>query len=318
MKNILLLAALMFSMRINSQTTLHREDDYTEYYQLVAQAENEMFKENFKRSLDLYELCFSKYDFVFAADALSACQIAAYLKKTPDFDSLLIRSFRQGVTLQMVHANPMIKVMMAGKDSSKYLGYFPAANRKYLSKLNLPLRNEWAIRYIKEQESKGKPAFGQIRDQNFARIVELLKQRLFPGEKLIGIPFRIAGSKSLANRNNDIQIDRNFAIPTLLHTYFPFTKIGSLLQAEILKGNISVWDFVDVYGAEQARIGTKYADREFDTIKLPKRYNNGLFGVECKDIVRVNRDRKELFMSDFISIDKRIAFAKKYHLALIH
>ena len=303
----------------SSQSIEEFPKDYMEYYRLTAEAENNLYKEEFSKALELYKLCFSKYEFVHAADAHTACQIAAYLKKKQDFDNLIFREYKQGVSYQLTRANKIIGPLISGKDSVKYKQLFAKGHEIYLSKLDMPLRKEWAVRYIREQESKAnKVLFMKIRDENFARVVELSKQGKFPGERIIGIPFRVPGSTTQDNVYNDLYINCSFAFPTLVHTKFPYSQLEKTLRKEMLNGNISNWDFIEVYGAEQAHMGTWYPSGPVDTVKLPKRYNSLVFSVTCKDSTRVNRDRKELNLADYITPQKWFDFRKKFNFDLSH
>ncbi len=312
---------LAFGMtNLYSPITTDWKEDYTEYDRQIARAENELYKEHFQQALSIYKGCFENYDFIHANDAYTACQLAAYLKNRADFEKLVYRTFKQGVNYRLVRRNKNTGPFLSGKDSANYLNLYASARKEYYSRLDLPLRKEWAERFNCEQESKGKKlVFMQIRDDNFARLKELIKQHRFPGERLIGIAYTLPGYKNESNRYNDMCINYSFVFPTLLHVQHAYSQLENTLKAEVKNGNISPYDLTIVYGAEQARMGTWYpAGIGVDTVKLPLRLNNFVFRVFCKDTARVNHDRRLMNMADYVDPNTWVEFTKKFHFDMYH
>jgi hypothetical protein len=287
-----------------------QERDYTIYHKAIASAEDTLAGEHFEEALKIYKNTFHDFDFVFAKDAFVACQIAGYLKKKDEFDSLYSICAKQGISYVLLKKTKWIANQMRS-DSIKYFNIHKANYQIYLSHLNLPLRKEIASRFQQEQELKGasQNRYHQIVNENFDRIQELTKQGLFPGERIIGLDF---GSAPGQPASLDMYISNDFTYASLLHHPYSYDSLKTYLRDEIRKGITTPDEVVYLYSFEQTQTSVLYSkNQKRDPNKYLKCYNYP-FGTQSKNIAAVNANRKEAGLCRYETQVKKDDLVFKY------
>ena len=173
--------------------------DYYAYYEFVKKGRGFVAEEDYEAALEAYEACFESFDFVFARDCIHALQVASVLKDKDAQLSFSARALRQGVPLTFLEKMEVLKGFRASTYWDSLLQAEDSLVLQYQSTIDTLLREEIRAMFTQDQlyreeyygslfrrRSIGKKWEALNADQ-VERILQICREKGFPGEQLIGL-----------------------------------------------------------------------------------------------------------------------------------
>jgi len=177
--------------------------DFTRYYTLINQAEEEFVMNNSKRSLDLYNKAFREYDKPFVKDCYIATQIAYSLGDTVNFYKYVALAFRNGMPLTAYPAAPILRASYTDVITNKRITELYEQNKGYFSidtvatdKIHLLCYAKDSMRKIMTRIVNGKPFDDTVLmlknielEEKIIKYIDdnYLRKGVLPSEKILGI-----------------------------------------------------------------------------------------------------------------------------------
>lgn len=270
--------------------------DYSSYFDQLIIIEESTVKEDFDKTIKLYNDLFIQYPRVLAKDAYNACQIAA-LKKSKLFKEFFHICAKSGIEktilLKNYHINSEYKTDSINLDASYLKGY-----SYFITRIDTSLKREFLYRHELEQKNRNTSNYLQICTDNFRRIEELVKQNKFPGEDVIG------PDKNL----------RSCIFPTLLHYPYAYVHLKSYLWQAVELGKTTPIAVLYLYSFNQTRTSSLYnSSIPKDTVNFKLCYNLP-FGKESTDINEVNKQRSLKKVMSVQTLNGLLDLNAKYRL----
>lgn len=322
MKKItLFLFAIQYSLSLYSQD----KPDYFKYHEYINKAEIFFFKEkNNDSCFYYYDKAFKEFEFVFVKDIMNVAQIAYYLKK--DYRKYLMKGFDYGLKLDHLRwiklFEPDLKKLLVDKALNKE---FKLRKEKYLEKIDLEYLNTIYDFAFQDQIDKLNPdprVYESKRDRAFEKIEKLIREKGFPGEKLLGIQdstvFKDSKSKykdvkerakkhKLNYFTSDDQIlsqDMIYAI--LIHNFCSYNTLKDIWIKEIKKGNIHPRDVALLHD-------NMYRSYECSKPIIPYKINLFVnYNKYSKLNDKINTQRKKIFINDLEIDELKKEYEQKY------
>lgn len=247
MRALFSLLCLLSTILFGNPTTTKKQD-YWEYHELINNAEKHISNENFKEALELYELTFASYDFVFIRDYKIAAQLAVYLNEKEKAFEIIKKGIVAGWDFKELKRNNYLS-KLKGEDEWKLLKKaYPELRKEYLKSIDL-VTKERVRQMFKEDQRKALGALFRIGDKSqekyalekfaphseiqMSKLIKILDRYGYPGEQLIGNNFWMSTILSHHNSIANEYVKKD----TLYHVIKP-----KLVEA-IGKGQISPYEF---------------------------------------------------------------------------
>lgn len=223
-------------------------NDYLTYHSEVYQAEELIAQESFAKALNIYRRLFDTYDFVFVRDYKVATQIAWHLGFEDEAFEYLRLGIAGGWELKSIKSNKFIKAMQDKKKWSVIKSQYDSLQNVYNQNINQEIRAEVREMSIKDQKkglgaafrigSKSKDRFSEdkfapLNEKHALRLLEIIQNDGFPGEKLVG--YEPWGQGILSRHNS---ISQAYCKSDTLYQY-----VKPILISSIKKGNLSPASF---------------------------------------------------------------------------
>ena len=265
--------------------TLLFGQDYVAYHKAIMNAESKILDSNYSESLAIYDSIFKLYDFVYARHCYTAIQLATREKKEDLVFFFLEKGIKQGLTVDIIENAPIINELSKSNKWKEFkVKKYDSLRKTYLNNINIQLRDEIerlsAIdQYFTNKVNESTLLSYIIKNNKWKRVVEMLvetklieiiKQYGFPGEKIIGIE---EVNLSYINFSKEEEKELNtmgkrtftpFSAQYILIHYFsiPHPNFNTLLKQEIKKGNIEPSQYASICDF-QAKYGKKYKNEGY-------------------------------------------------------
>ncbi len=271
--------------------------DYSHYYSRVIEAEHLIVGQQYRDALLIYEEIFATYDFVFLNDYQVATQLAVAVNDHNKAIQYLREGIEAGWTLKSIKKNAYLKKMQEGPEWKSIRQSYKQKRRTYEAGLNQVVRkrvkkmfsrDQWkAIGALftfssKAQDRYAEKKFAPHSEAQMSKLISILNEYGYPGEKMIGNNFWMATILSHHNSISQAYVKAD--------TLFQFVK-PDLLHA-IKSGQMSPWEFAlvdDWYIAvksERKEVGYGFLNapsQEELTLMNELRQRIGLRSVEIRN-----------------------------------
>ncbi len=159
------------------------------------------------------------------------------------------RAFCRGVNIECIENIPTIKHYVAIHNLQDTIYQLSKNSRKkYLSSINLKLKNKYAKNYRQEQQLKSEGQIALYKEkvlQNLKTIQLDLQTVGFPGERIIGLD-----DKVINKGRNYCELSSEVALITLYHFPCSYSTLKEDLLEEVLNGNLHPKDFAYIFEYE--------------------------------------------------------------------
>ncbi|OYQ52203.1 hypothetical protein [Flavobacterium aurantiibacter] len=310
------------------------QSDYFVYHSKINDAEIAYFMNNKPNEcLALYDEVFDCYDFVFLKDLLNAAQIAIFNNK--NYEKYLMRSFEFGLKIDDLKMFPLFSsVYIQYKNNKKIKKIFEEARLRYLQKIDFEYLDYIYSLAINDQVDKYKKGYEKRIDIVFQRLINVIKSKGFPSEKLLGITdTAIFAERSLKKldinaRARKYKVAKYFfygknrlhfdvSMPILLHHKCSSALYYDVFLKEIKLGNMHPQDlaFISDFNSQFLDKLPSYCDNlKFEGLYSFSPVTGDL--TNRKDIERANKLRKKLYMIPYDVVLKKREFVEKYNFVL--
>lgn len=235
------------TMSINTK----KNNDYLQYHWQIIEAEKFIANEKFKESLDIYSDVFEFYSFIFLKDYKVAAQIAFYLDKKQKALYYIKEGIASGWELKAIKKNKFLAPLQDESEWKTIENNYNKLRSYYLARIDQPTRDHVQKMFKKDQkkamgalfrignksqEKYGTNKFAPHSEIQMESLVEILKNKGYPGEKLIGNDYWMS---TIISHHNSISKEYNRK-DTLYQSIKP-----ALLQA-IERGQMSPYEYAMV------------------------------------------------------------------------
>lgn len=243
------------------------QENYIDYQKAITKAETCILDSNYTRALEIYDSTFQEYDFVFLKHCITACEVACELKKNELAFNLLRRAVKQGYKLNSLNAdkynistnNKIMRLSSIDKDWGDFLKDYDSLRNIYITSIDWELRRKINNLYDLDQKwrdkhelhpwnflwrpfiwLKWKSVVGKIVEDE---LVPIIKEKGYPGEKLIGV--------SEKNMHHKFNIDFYSHVQTgtiFIHFFSSKRKHfdDSIFLDEVKKGNLNINSYCSI------------------------------------------------------------------------
>lgn len=282
------LAFLILAVLVPRSTQANEKDDYLIYHARIAQMEELIAAKSFDRALGIYEQIFDTYSFIFLRDYQVATQIAWHLGNEAKAYEFLKLGITGGWKMKSIKKNKFLKDLRRQKEWHRIKDDYDSLYAIHSGRIDLKLRSEVRKMSLKDQKkalgaifrfsSNAQDKFGERKfaPQNelyVHRLIEIISDRGYPGEKLVGFDPWAQGILSRHNSISQAYCKKD--------TLYQFLK--PMLFSAISRGEMSPHNFAVI-------------DDWF--IAVESGWRTGSYGylaeLKEKDLIRSNRLRNEI------------------------
>jgi len=289
-------------------TIKDQKSNYLTYHTKFGQVEELIVKENFAEAESRLIDLFDEYEVKFVKDYIIASQVSLLNKNKKLAIEYILQSIRNGVKIECLKSMKLLRQELTSKDWWKIEIEYKNLRIKYLEKIDFALHQEFHQRYQEEQNAKRKDYYKSIVYSNFKRIKELLNEKGFLGEQLVGLD-----NQKLAKSISDCDFGNSKIIVTLLHYDYPVSEIGEeRLMDAIKKGNLHPREFANIYNFEEHKISVLYKKSTKKYPPLPTYNFNFPFSNKIDDLIKVNSDRAKFGICKYEVDEMKEKVKKKY------
>ncbi|NJM79675.1 MAG: hypothetical protein HC854_08790 [Flavobacterium sp.] len=272
-----------------------------------------------------YDKTFEDFDFIFVKDAINAAQIAYFSKK--DYKKYLIKGFDYGLKLDHLRwiklFEPDLKKLLIDKNLIKE---HTARKKEYLKKIDLEYLNTLYIFGIQDQLDKQTPnrrLYDVKKRKSFLKIEEFIREKGFPGEKLLGIQDstvfkdsnskykdlyeRIKKYKKLYYFKSDDQIlSQEMIYLLMIHNFCSYNTLEDIWLKEIKKGNVHPRDVALLHD-------NIYRGSTCNDPKTPYKNNLFVYYTKYSNLNKeINNKRAKLFITSLEIDQLKIDYEQNY------
>ena len=248
--------------------------EYEDYHKQIIEAEKFLSEEQFAKALVQYEQVFETYDFVFLRDFKVASQLALYLNDTTKAFKYLKEGISAGWELKDLKKNEFIKELQKDPKWMTIEQSYGNLHSQYQTRIDQKLR-ETVHQMFKQdqkkamgalfrvgnkaQEKYGTKKFAPHSENQMVKLIEILNNDGYPGEKIIGNDFWMS---TIISHHNSISLEYSSK-----DTVYNFIK-PALISA-ISKGEMSPYEFALVDDWQKA-VATKRTVPGYGFLISPK------------------------------------------------
>ncbi len=264
------------------------EGDYYTYHTEIYKAEELIVQQSFSEALNIYRRVFDTYDFIFVRDYKVATQIAWHLGLEDKAYKYLRLGIAGGWEMKSIKRNRFLKGLRRQKEWSTIQNQYDSLWGVYQKKIKQEIRSEVRQMSLRDQRKAfgaifrlgsnsrdrfGENKFAPLNEKHVLRLLEIIENDGFPGEKLVG--FEPWGQGILSRHNS---ISQAYCKADTLYSY-----VRPILLSSIKKGNLSPASFA-------------WIDEWFQTVESG--WSTGSYGylkqLKKTDIVKSNEMRKQV------------------------
>ena len=286
-------------------TAAQKSADYKAYYQRIIQAETLITSGKYTEALSTMDSVFEDYDYIFLRDYKVAAQLALYIGNYQKSFHYITAGIANGWSLKDIKNNRLLQSLQHKPEWNTLLKTYDTLRYAYFNKLDHQLKTEVNEMFVQDQklakinlEINDENAQDKFLIQKFApqserhmrRLLIILSQKGYPGEKLIG---NRLWAWTILSHHNSISpaYNRN---DTLYQTLRP------MLLTAVQSGELSPYDFAVI---EEWRISVTSGHRE-------KSYGY-LDTLTQMDVNRSNQLRRDIGMRSIELTNKLVDIQQK-------
>lgn len=228
--------------------TFSISNDYSSYHAEVYQAEELIVQQSFAEALNIYRSLFETYDFIFVRDYKVATQIAWYLSFESEAFDYLRLAIAGGWEMKSIKRNKFLKDLRHQQEWSVIKSQYDSLRNVFNQNIRQEMRaevREMSLRDqrkalgavfrlgSKSQDRFGKNKFAPLNEKHLLRVMEIIENDGFPGEKLVGYE---PWGQGIVSRHNSIS-----QAYCKSDTLYPLLR--PILLSSINKGNLSPASF---------------------------------------------------------------------------
>ena len=200
---LLFFISIFASLTLDANTNIN----YLNYHSKIAEAESLIGDERFREAITIYEEVFNFYDFVFLRDYLVAAQISFYINEKQKAFSYIKKSIAAGLELKALKKNKFLRQFQVGPEWMTIEKEYDSLRLLYVTRIDLPTRENVHSMFNKDQrkalgtlfkigdkaqEKYATNKFAPHSEIQMAKLITMLENKGYPGEKLIGNDFWMA------------------------------------------------------------------------------------------------------------------------------
>ncbi len=223
-------------------------NDYSTYHAEVYQAEELIVQQSFVEALNIYRGLFETYDFIFVRDYKVATQIAWHLGFEGEAYEYLRLGIVGGWEIKSIKRNKFLKDLRHQQEWSVIKSQYDSLLNVFNQNINQEMRAEVRKMSLRDQRkalgavfrigSKSQGRFGEnkfapLNEKHLLRIMEIIENDGFPGEKLVGYE---PWGQGIVSRHNSIS--QAYCKSDTLYSI-----LKPILLSSINKGNLSPASF---------------------------------------------------------------------------
>lgn len=330
MRHALLLYLFICPIFLKAQNNVN----YIDYHKQIIIAEQFFLYNNSKAALKKYKQIFDEWEQPFAKDCYIAAQLACMAKDTSNATYFFKKCFENGVEWNTLLASRAVSMLFAEDVSYKrhVASFFDEYYKKYTERIDTVYnaiiynmyKHEYGLRAIAEHSRNDHDKFArwmQVEDSNMYELVDIIREKGFPGEKRIGMCYY-----NQLDNNRDRSLTRIFlscnAATLFFHHRCGYELLKEQLMQAVKDGELHPREYGLIYEWSHAYFSRKNWDDEYHDFKCErspwdKHYNLYLQPMfYSKDIDRVNKDREEIGISSIAHDAKKTQYAKDNELFL--
>jgi hypothetical protein len=222
--------------------------DYTQYHHQVIEAELLIVDQKYQEALLMYEEIFNAYDFVFLNEYQVATQLAVAINDHEKAIKYLQEGIDAGWTLKSIKKNEYLKNLQTGPEWKSIKQTYKAKYSEYEAGLNQVVRKKVKKMYAqdqwkaigalftfssKRQDRYAEKKFAPHSVKQMDKLISILKESGYPGERLIGNNYWMSTVLSHHNSISQAYVEQD--------TLYQFVK-PKLVDA-LKAGQMSPWEF---------------------------------------------------------------------------
>lgn len=191
----------LLALPLYSFAQLHSQLDYEAYHRQIIKAEEWIADEKYAEAITTFEAFFGDYNFIFLRDYKVAAQLAFFINQEQKAFEFLKQGLANGLTLKEIKKNKWLKLAQHKSAWKTLKSQYPTLHEQYLKRLDQNLRAEVKDMFKDDQKlalanlfifgANAKERFLQKKiipqsEKQVIRLQEILQEKGYPGEKLIG------------------------------------------------------------------------------------------------------------------------------------
>jgi hypothetical protein len=242
------LPILAYGNPVSGDPLSNDPNNYQRYHEQINQAEKLISDERFHEALDRYQEVFNAFDFVFLRDCRVAAQLALYLNKKEEALEFIKLGIADGWDLRSLRKNAILSKLQKEPEWKSIEEAYPELRKKYSERIDESTREEVHDMFKTDQKKAlgallrmGDKAQDKYAIKKFAphsetqlkKLIEILEDQGYPGEKLIGNNYWMA---TILSHHNSIST--HYVNKDTLYTF-----IRPKLAKAIETGQISPYEF---------------------------------------------------------------------------
>jgi len=250
--------------------------DYKEYHIQINEAEKLLSEEQFADALVQYEQVFTVYDFVFLRDYKVASQLALYLNDSTKAFEYLKEGIAAGWELKDLKKNEFLKELQKDSKWITIEQSYSNLHSQYQTGIDQNLRETVHLMFKKDQkkamaalfrignkaqEKYGTKKFAPHSENQMFKLIEILNNDGYPGERIIGNDFWMS---TIIGHHNSISLEYSKK-----DTLYNFIR-PKLINA-IANGDISPYEFALMDDWQKA-VESERAVPGYGFLNSPKKY----------------------------------------------
>ena len=246
--NLIVLSLCLFPIIALAGLQNKEEQNYRIYHQRIIEAERLISEDKFSEALNTYNHLFQIYDFVFLRDYKIAAQVALHLNKKEQAFDFIKEGMAAGWELKNVKKNKYLAPLLEEPDWKIIEKSYPNLRSEHVARIDQATRlkvqkmfkkDQWkalgALLRIgdKAQERYGINKFAPHSEIQITKLIKILENDGYPGEKLIGNDFWM--STIISHHNS---ISQEYVLKDTLYNY-----IKPMLLQAIEQGQMSPYEY---------------------------------------------------------------------------
>lgn len=234
--------------------------DYIEYQKTFNRIDEDVLSENYTLAIERLDSIHSKYEFIYARHCIKALQICITANDSVSADKWLAKCFIQGVPIWIINSNDITKNSLQYSTTQNTIIEYDSLFSVYRSSTDTSLARQIDSLFAIDQIYTRKANDGFIlfrytiygiqwlrnNKRQFEIINEIIENKGYPGERLIGLDFMDEDSASITflKRNGPVILDEKRAYFMLIHYYTtPRKDINYKLMENVVNGYLPAYQF---------------------------------------------------------------------------
>lgn len=243
-----LLAFNLILLTFSSGFHGNENQDYSEYHKQIIEAERHIVQEKYEEALRIYEQNFKRYEFIFLRDYKVASQLALYLDNKINAFNYIKDGIAAGWELKELKHAKFLVPLQDDPGWKTIEEEYTTYRTEYLQRIDEQLR-EKVQKMFKKDQSKAMGALIRIGDKaqekytnkkfaphseaQLSELIEILENKGYPGEKIIGNDYWMS---TIISHHNSISKD-------FVHKDTLYNFIKPMLIQAIKNGQMSPYEY---------------------------------------------------------------------------